>query len=201
MSSEITQLLTEVQAGNAEATSRLASLVYAELHGLAARHMRRERPDHSLQATALVDEAFMRLFDQRERTWQNRSHFFAMAAQIMRRILIDHARSRRAGKRGGGHQNAQLEEAVVVSDENCDEVIAVDEALNRLAEFDARLARIVELKFFVGLTEEEIGEVLGISSRTVKREWKVAKAWLHGELASVKADDTGPMAARQRDHR
>jgi RNA polymerase sigma factor (TIGR02999 family) len=198
---KITQLLAEVRGGNAEAESRLASVVYDELHRLAARYMRGERPNHSLQATILVHEAFIRLVDQDDRSWQNRSHFFAAAAQIMRRILIDYARNRRAEKRGGGQPVVQLDDAMVFSDDNCEEWIAVDQALDRLAERDARLARIVEMRFFVGLTEEEIGEVLGVSPRTVKRDWKVAKAWLHGELSSVKTDDSGPMAASQRDHR
>jgi RNA polymerase sigma factor (TIGR02999 family) len=198
---EITRLLAEVRGGNAGAESRLASVVYDELHRLAAHYMHGERPNHSLQATILVHEAFIRLVDQDDQSWQNRSHFFAAAAQIMRHILIDYARSRRAEKRGGGQLVVQLDDAMVFSDDNCEEWIAVDQALNRLAERDARLARIVEMRFFAGLTEEEIGEVLGVSPRTVKRDWKVAKAWLHGELSSVKTDDSGPMASRQRDHR
>jgi RNA polymerase sigma factor (TIGR02999 family) len=198
---EITRLLAEVRGGNAGAESRLASVVYDELHRLAAHYMHGERPNHSLQATILVHEAFIRLVDQDDQSWQNRSHFFAAAAQIMRHILIDYARSRRAEKRGGGQPVVQLDEAMVFSDDNCEEWIAVDQALDRLAERDARLAKIVEMRFFAGLTEEEIGEVLGVSPRTVKRDWKVAKAWLHGELSSVKTDDSGPMASRQRDHR
>jgi len=195
MSAEITQLLAEVKGGNAEAQARLASLVYDELHRLAAGYMHRERPDHSLQATILVHEAFIRLVDQESRSWQNRSHFFATAAQIMRRILIDYALARRSAKRGGGQFKVPIDDAIIVSDDNCEEVIAVDQALIRLAERDPRLSRIVELKFFAGLTEDEIGEALGISPRTVKRDWKVAKAWLHGELFGVKADDSAPMAA------
>jgi RNA polymerase sigma factor (TIGR02999 family) len=197
---EITRLLAEVHQGNAEAESRLAAVVYDELHRLAAHYMYGERRDHSLQATILVHEAFVRLVDQDDRSWQNRSHFFAAAAQIMRHILIDYARSRRAEKRGGGQPLVQFDDAVAFSSDNCEEWIAVDQALNRLAERDPRLARIVELRFFAGLTEEEIGEVLAISPRTVKRDWKVAKAWLHGELSSVKTDDSGPMAARQGNH-
>jgi RNA polymerase sigma-70 factor, ECF subfamily len=195
MEAEITRLLAEIRGGNTEAQSRLASLVYDELHRLAAGYMYRERPDHSLQATILVHEAFIRLVDRDGRSWQNRSHFFAAAAQIMRRILIDYARARRSAKRGGAQPKVQIENAIVVSDDNCEEVIAVDQALIRLAERDPRLSRIVELRFFAGLTEEEIGEALGISPRTVKREWKVAKAWLHGELFGVKTDDSGPMAS------
>jgi RNA polymerase sigma factor (TIGR02999 family) len=198
---EITRLLAEVHGGNVEAESRLASVVYDELHRVATRYMREQRPNPSLQATILVDEAFIRLVGQDDRSWQNRSHFFAAAAQVMRRILIDYARNRRAEKRGGGRPMVQAGDAMAVSDGKCEEWIAVDRALNRLAERDARLARIVELRFFAGLTKEEIGEVLGVSPRTVERDWKVAKAWLHGELSSVKTDDSGPMAVRQSDRR
>jgi RNA polymerase sigma-70 factor, ECF subfamily len=200
-SAEITRWLAEIHQGNVEAQSRLASVVYDELHRLAAHYMHRERPDHSLQATALVDEAFVRLVDQDDRSWQNRTHFFAVAAQVMRRILIDYARNRRAEKRGGGQPMVQFDDAIVFTNDNCEEWIAVDQALDRLAGRDPRLARIVELRFFVGLTEEETGEVLGISTRTVKREWKVAKAWLHGELSCVKPNDSGPMAAGQGNRR
>lgn len=191
---EITALLGEVQRGNAEAQSRLASLVYDELHRLAAGYMNRERAGHSLQATVLVDEAFIRLVDQNDRSWQNRTHFFAAAAQIMRRILIDYARNRRAEKRGGVQARVPFDDAVAFSDDNLEEWIEVDQALSRLADRDSRMARIVELRFFGGLTEEEIGEALGISPRTVKRDWKVAKAWLHGELSGIKKDDPGAMA-------
>ncbi len=200
MHGEITQLLAEVHGGNVEAQSRLASVVYQELHRQAQRYMRAERRDHSLQATVLVDEAFMRLVDREDRSWHNRTHFFAAAAQIMRRILIDYARARRAEKRGGGQPMVQLDERIVLSNDHCEEWIAVDQALDRLSERDPRLAKIVELRFFVGLTEEEIGEVLGISPRQVKRDWKVAKAWLHGEFSRVKPDDPDSMAAHQRHH-
>jgi RNA polymerase sigma factor (TIGR02999 family) len=186
---EITQLLGEARRGNLEAQSQLALAVYRDLHRLAAHYMHSERPNHSLQATVLVNEAFMRLVSESERTWQNRSHFFAAAAQTMRRILIDYARSRRAGKRGWGHSAAALSECVVLDDDHCEEWLAVDQALRHLARRDERLAKIVEFRFFAGLTEEEVGEVLGISVRTVKREWKVAKAWLHADLSSAKADD------------
>jgi RNA polymerase sigma-70 factor (ECF subfamily) len=197
----ITQLLGEIQRGNAEAQSRLASAVYDELHRLAARCMCGERSDNSLQATALVNDAFILLVAQKDRSWQNRTHFFASAAQVMRRILIDHARSRRAEKRGGGQPKVKLDEATALCHDNCEEWIAVDQALDRLAERDTRMAKIVELRFFGGLTEEEIGEVLGISPRTIKRDWKVAKAWLHGELSGVKSDDSIAMATRQGNHR
>jgi RNA polymerase sigma factor (TIGR02999 family) len=151
--------------------------------------MRGERPEHSLQATVLVHEAFVRLVAQNDRSWQNRSHFFAAAAQTMRRILIDYARKHRAEKHGGGQPKVPFDEAIAFSNDNYEEWIAVDQALSRLAKRDARLARIVELRFFAALTEEEIGEELGISVRTVKRDWKVAKAWLHGELSGIKPND------------
>jgi RNA polymerase sigma factor (TIGR02999 family) len=198
---DITGLLDAVRRGNVEAQSRLASVVYGELHRLAAACMYGERADHSLQATVLVDEAFVRLVAQSDRSWQNRSHFFASAAQLMRRILIDYARNRRAEKRGGGQPKVPFDEAVAFTDDNCEDWIAVDQALNRLADRDAQMARIVELRFFTGMTEDEIGEVLGISPRTVRRNWKVAKAWLHGELSSVMTDDRDAMAARQGNHR
>jgi|ERR1035438_2792828 RNA polymerase sigma factor (TIGR02999 family) len=198
MEADITRLLVEAQGGNKDAQSNLASLVYDELHRLAARCMRGERPDHTLQTTILVHEAFIKLVDEGDRSWQNRSHFFAVSAQVMRRLLIDHARSRRAEKRGGMRVKVEWDETVVVSEQHCEEWIAVDEALNRLSERDPRLSRIVELRFFAGLTEEEIGEVLGISARTVKREWRVAKAWLRAEFSSVKSDDNGPVGKSQR---
>jgi len=183
MPGEITVLLAEVREGNSASESRLAELVYEQLHGIAARYMRYERPDHTLQATVLVDDAYLHMVNQEDRNWQNRSHFYAVAAQVMRRILIDHARNHNAAKRGGGLSAVRLEYAVCLSDDKWEELIAVDQALTRLAGRDARLARIVEMRFFAGLTEEEIAEALGVSSRTVKRDWQVAKAWLHGELS------------------
>ena len=180
----ITKLLGEAHNGNLEAQSRLAAAVYDELHRLAARCMRDERSDHSLQATILVHEAFIKLVGQRDRSWQNRAHFFAAASQVMRRILIDYARGRRAVKRGGGQAKAQFDEALVVSKENCEEWLAVDQALKRLAERDPQLAHIVELRFFAGLKNDEIAEALGISLRSVERDWAVAKAWLRGALSS-----------------
>ena len=195
MPGEITGLLAEIRGGNRDAESQLAAHAYAELHRIAARYMSRERPDHTLQATILVDEAFLQLVKQEDRSWQNRSHFFAAAAQVMRHILIDHARSRNATRRGGPHAKLQLDDVVVFSDARCEELIALDEALSRLATWDPRQSRIVELRFFTGLTEEEIAEALGISPRTVKREWQVAKAWLHGELSSIKHNDPGAVGA------
>jgi RNA polymerase sigma factor (TIGR02999 family) len=186
---EITQLLGELRGGSAPAQERLASLVYSELRRIAGVYMHQERPDHSLQPTALVNEAFIRLVQSDDRSWQNRAHFFAVAAQVMRRLLIDYARGRRAQKRGSGQAAIEFDDAIALTDGNINEVLAVDQALDRLAKRDVRVARIVEMRFFVGLTEDEIGEALGISARTVKRDWRVAKAWLHGELACVRADD------------
>jgi RNA polymerase sigma-70 factor (ECF subfamily) len=191
---EITELLAQARLGDGAAESHLAALVYDELHRIASRYMCKERPDHSLQATALVDDAYVRLVMKEDRSWQNRSHFFAVAAQIMRRILIDHARSRNAAKRSGHRAMVRLDDVVVISDQKCEELMAVDEALSRLAEWDPRLSRIVEMRFFAGLTEEEIAEVLGVSPRTVKRDWKVAKAWLHVELSGASTNDGGPVA-------
>jgi RNA polymerase sigma factor (TIGR02999 family) len=182
---EITKLLAEARSGDPVAVSRLSILVYDELHRLAARFMAQERRDHTLQATALVHEAYMELVNQVDRTWQNRAHFFAMASQFMRRILVDHARSRNAAKRGGGQIKMQLDDVLPFSDDRCEELILIDEALTKLSAFDNRMGQVVELKFFVGLTEEEIGEALRISTRTVKRDWQVAKAWLRGELSAI----------------
>lgn len=196
----ITKLLADVHKGNVEAESQLASLVYDELHRRAAGYMYAERRDHSLQPTALVHETFVRLVNLENRTFQNRSHFFAAASQVMRHILIDYARNRRAAKRGGGRHKLQLDEAIVFSNDNLEEWIAVDDALNRLAERDSRMAKIVEMRFYAGLTEEEIAEVLGISLRTVKRDWKVAKAWLRAELSAGKPDDPRAMATHERRH-
>jgi RNA polymerase sigma-70 factor (ECF subfamily) len=193
MPGEVTQLLAEIRNGNKNAEARLASLVYERLHQMAAAYMSRERPGHTLQTTILVDEAYLQLVNRADRDWQNRSHFFAVAAQLMRRILIDYARTRNAAKRGGGRTKLTLDDIVVFSNDRCDELIDVDEALSRLAARDPRLGRVVELKFFAGMTDEEIGEVLGKSARQIKRDWSVAKAWLHGELASGKSDDDRTM--------
>jgi RNA polymerase sigma factor (TIGR02999 family) len=186
---EITRLLAELRHGNTDAQSRLASVVYKELHRLAERYMRAERKDHSMQATVLVHDAFLRLVAESDRTWENRTHFFAAAAQVMRHLLIDYARHRRAEKRGGGQAKLPLDEVAAISYANCEEWLAVDEALHRLAARDERLARIVEMRFFGGLTEDEIGEALGLSSRTIKRDWKVARAWLRADLAGIATDD------------
>ena len=179
---EITRLLDELREGNQDAASRLIEAVYPELKRIAAHLLQLERPDHTLQPTALVNEAYLQLLGDSHRDWKNRMHFFAAAAQSMRRILVDYARMRRAAKREGARLKVELTDVLAITDDRLEEVIAIDEALTRLAEWDARQCRVVELRFFGGLTEEETAEVLGISPRTVSREWNVARAWLHGEL-------------------
>jgi RNA polymerase sigma-70 factor, ECF subfamily len=181
-STDVTALLGELTKGNPEAGPKLIPLVYDELRRLADGYMRRERTGHTLQATALVHEAYLKLLGQHSVDWQNRAHFFGIAAQVMRRVLIDHARGHVRDKRGGGKEAVPLDEALVFSPERSSEFLELDSALERLAERDARLAKIVELRFFGGLTVEETAEVVGISPKTVKRDWTVAKAWLHGEL-------------------
>jgi RNA polymerase sigma factor (TIGR02999 family) len=180
----VTQLLVEWSGGDRAALDRLLPLVFDELRRLAASYLRRERAGHTLQPTALVNEAYLRLVDQDGVRWQNRAHFFGIAANLMRQILVDHARQRAAEKRGGSdQQRLSLTQAErIVRHEDVD-VLALNEALERLAEFDPQQARIVELKFFGGLTIEEICEVAGLSHATVEREWKLARAWLRRELS------------------
>jgi len=180
---EVTQLLIELRNGNRTNEAKLMLLVYEELRRIARGYMHGERPDHTLQPTALVHEAYLRLVGQRTVEWRDRTHFFAVAAQLMRRILVDHARARQTAKREGAHHAIPLEEAFVFSEEQSGELVSLDEALSRLAQFDARQSRIVELTFFAGLSVEDTAEVLGIAPRTVRRDWHCAKAWLHGELA------------------
>jgi len=179
---EVTSLLKELCQGNKEAEQCLIPLVYQELHDIAVRRMRNEAPGHVLQPTALVHEAYLRLVRLPEIDWQNRSHFYALAATIMRRILVDYARTQRAAKRGEGMISIALEEAKTPASERGAEILALDEALRRLAELDERQSKIVELRFFAGMSEEETAQVLGISSRTVKRDWRIAKAWLFAHL-------------------
>jgi RNA polymerase sigma-70 factor, ECF subfamily len=181
-SGEVTQLLQGLRAGDREAEGKLLDVVYGELHRIAARHMRHERIDHTLQSTALIHEAYVHLIDQPGKDWQNRAHFYGVAAQVMRRILVDHARTHRSAKRGGGQHKVSLDEALPLATEQCGDLLALDEALSRLGQFDPRQSRIVELRYFGGLSEAEIAQALGVSSRTVKRDWRVAKAWLYGEL-------------------
>jgi RNA polymerase sigma factor (TIGR02999 family) len=183
----VTRLLEEWRNGDREALDRLIPVVYDELRRLAARRLRRERPGHTLQTTALINEAYLRLVDAQGVRWQSRAHFFAVAANLMRRILVDHARKNGADKRGGSGIRLPLDEAVAVGGERDVDLIAVDEALERLTSLDPQQARIVELRFFTGLSVEETAEALGVSPRTVNRDWGVAKAWLHRELSGGRA--------------
>lgn len=186
---EITEVLRQVTDGKEDAQARLMPLVYAELRRVAAAYMRRERPGHTLQATALVHEAYIKLVGQHEVHWQNRAHFFGVAAQVMRRILVDHARAQRAGKRGGPRNQVTLDDAMLVEQHGPADLIELDEALNRLAAFDARQSRIVELRYFGGLSVEECACLLNVSPKTIKRDWSVARAWLYGELTKNRPDD------------
>ena len=182
--SNITRLLVEWQTGSQEARDRLIDAVYDELRRLAHHHLRQERPGHTLQTTALVHDAYLQLVDQRRVQWQNRAHFFGIAAHLMRRILVEYARRRAAGKRGGGAVRIPLDPEMSSPLARDVAVVAIDDALNTLAALDPEQSRIVELRFFAGLTVDETAGVLGISPRTVKREWRLAKAWLQRELES-----------------
>jgi len=184
---QVTQLLNNWSNGDQAARDQLMTLVYEELHWLAHQYMKRERPGHTLQTSALVNEAFVKLVDQRDVHWQNRAHFFGIAAQLMRRILVDHARSRQSAKRGGGRP-VPLDEALTVSNERSTQVLALDEALNGLAVVDERKTRIVELRFFAGLSIEETAGVLAVSPGTVMRDWTLAKAWLRREMSTGASD-------------
>jgi RNA polymerase sigma-70 factor, ECF subfamily len=180
---DVTRLLGELKSGNKDAEARLLEVVYPELRKIAARYLSRESSGHTLQPTALVNEAYLQLAGQMGKNWQNRSHFFAVAAQLMRRILVDYARNRNAAKREGGRQKLELTDSLAISDDRLEEILSIDSALDKLAEFDPRKSKVVELRFFGGLTEGEVAEVLNIVPRTVRRDWNLAKAWLHGELA------------------
>ena len=181
---EITQLLLAWNEGDESALEKLVPLVYNELRRLARRRVRLERPDHTLQTTALINEAYLRLVDVRNVHWQNRAHFFALCARLMRRILVDYARTRQYAKRGGGAQPISLEQSPPVALERSQDLVAVDDALHALAEIDARKAQVVELRFFGGLTAEETAEVLKVCPETVRRDWKLAKVWLLRELSA-----------------
>ena len=181
---DVTVLLGDWSRGNRDALNQLLPLVYAELRRVAARQLRDERADHTLQPTALVHEAYMRLVEQREADWQNRAHFFGVSAQVMRRILVDHARRRSASKRGDGVRCVSIDEARDVAGSDEIPILALDCALDHLEKVDAELARIVELRAFGGLTIEEAAHVLGVSPSTAKRDWRTAKAWLNRELGS-----------------
>jgi len=179
---KVTELLVAWNEGDKDALDQLVPLVYHELRRQAARFLRRERVGHTLQTTALIHEAYLRLVDQRSVKWQNRAQFFGVAAQLMRRILVDHARSRHRAKRGGSALRISLSEATAVAADPDFELLEIDEALTRLAAIDQQQSRIVELRFFSGLSVDETAAVLGISAATVKRDWSVAKAWLHREI-------------------
>ena len=179
---EVTQLLIAWGNGEEEALEKLVPLIYDELRRIARRYMKREPAGHTLQTTALVNEAYLRLIEQKGVKWQNRAHFFAISAQLMRRILVSMARARHADKRGGEAHQVSLDEALVISEERAAELVALDEAMNELAALDPRRSRVVELRYFGGLSVEETAEVLNISPDTVMRDWKRAKAWLYTEL-------------------
>ena len=181
------------RAGDQDALDVLVPLVYKELRDIARHHLRRERPGHTLQSAALVNEAYLRLQDQRPFNSENRAHFLAVASRLMRQILVDHARSHRADKRGAD-RTLQLDASFILPQERATDVVALDDALNALAALDEQQGRIVELKFFGGLASEEIAEVLGISPSTVKRDWNVAKAWLTRQMRKKTRDDTGAVA-------
>jgi RNA polymerase sigma factor (TIGR02999 family) len=170
-------------AKDKEELDKMMPAIYDELRRQAARYLRQERPGHTLQTTALIHEAYVRLVDQRNVQWENRAHFFGIAAQMMRRILVDHARTKKRAKRGGSDIKVSLDDAAIAVKGQDLDVVAVDEALNRLAKIDEQQSRVVELRFFSGLTVEETAEVMGISPATVKRDWSMAKAWLHRELS------------------
>lgn len=181
---DITQMLIEMTDGNTEVVNQILPHIYGELRKLASSYLRRERSDHTLQPTALVNEAYLKLIDQKKVVWQNRAHFFGIAAQVMRRILLDHARKHTAEKRGGAAEVLPLEEEIlVVSHEKSAELIALDEALETLAKMDEQKAKIVELRYFGGLSIEETAEVMGVSVPTINRQWRMAKAWLYGQVA------------------
>lgn len=179
---DITQLLADGKDGDQQALDRLLPLVQAELHRIAANHLRRERRDHTLQPTALVNEAYLRLVEQQKRSFENREHFFALAATMMRRVLLNHAEAHRAAKRGGGHEKVPLDDGLLVFEERAIDLVALDAALDRMDAVDPQKRRIVELRFFAGLTNAEIARVLGTSERTVERGWSFARAWLHKEI-------------------
>jgi RNA polymerase sigma factor (TIGR02999 family) len=180
----VTQLLVDWGNGDRHALEKLTPLVYQELKRLAARYLRRERREHTLQSTALVHEAWLRLIDQNHVHWQNRAQFFGIAAEMIRRILIDHARNRQAAKRGDGAVKLSLDDALATPDRRDFDLVALDDALQDLAKLDPKQGKLVELRFFAGLSIEESAEVLGVSPATVKREWAVAKAWLYRELSA-----------------
>ena len=184
-SHEVTQLLMAWNDGDQSALERLIPLVHAELHRIARRYMRNERAGHTLQTSALINEAYMRLIDAQQVHWQNRAHFFAIAAQLMRRVLVDFARSHGYKKRGGGAFQVSLDETMVITKERGEDLVALDEALSALSELDERKGRVVEMRFFGGLSEKEIAETLAVSQETVRRDWRLAKSWLRRRLSET----------------
>ena len=182
--SEVTGLLVDWSNGDQSAYEKLIPLVYAELHRLAHHYMGRERSDHTLQTTALVNEAYVRLVDQRRMRWQNRAQFFGICAELMRRILVDYARKQNYAKRGGGAEKISLDQVAEISEDKPTDLAALDDALKQLATFDARKARVVELRFFGGLNNDEVAEVMGLHPNTVSRDWNAAKAWLYKTVTS-----------------
>jgi RNA polymerase sigma factor (TIGR02999 family) len=187
-SHEITQLLLAWSEGDSEALDRLAPLVYAELHRLAKSYMRKERARHTMQTTALIHEAYLRLIDAGQVEWRNRAHFFGVASRAMRQILVAMARERGCQKRGGGARQVSLDEAMMIDEGRDEDLVALDEALGALAKIDARKAQVVEMRFFGGLTEEEISAALGVSTETVRRDWRLARSWLRRKLSGEQND-------------
>ena len=185
----VTQILLDWRDGDQAALDRLMPLVYDELRRIASYYLRNERREHTLQTSALVNEAYLRLVEHEQISWQNRAHFFGVAAQAMRRILVDHARTRNYAKRGGAAQKVSLDEAADVAIERASELVALDDALQELAKLDVRKSRVVELRYFGGLSVEETAEALGVSVITVTRDWNTAKAWLMRELSQQESDD------------
>lgn len=194
---DVTLLLQQVATGNKDAVAQLIPLVYRELHRVAEKHLRLERADHTLQPTALVHETYLKLVAQRDANWQNRAHFFAVASHLMRQILVDYARGRLRIKRGGKQVKLPLDEVFIISPTRCDELLTLDESLERLGKLDARQSRVVELRFFGGLSVEETAKVLSVSSKTVKREWSTAKAWLYGEMKARHGHDARKLGKNQ----
>jgi RNA polymerase sigma-70 factor, ECF subfamily len=193
---DVTTLLNRLASGDPDAAGQLIPLIYDELRRLAFRRLRHQRPGHTLEATALVHEAYLKLADRPNAKWQNRAHFFAVASRAMRQILVDYARSQHRIRRGGRRQKVSLDKVLLVAPDRTEELLCIHELLSRLEELDPRQGRIVELRYFAGLTTDETAEVLGISPKTVQREWNMAKAWLYGELKE-RAHDGGGMEAGQ----
>ena len=196
LGADVTTLLNRLAGGDPDAARQLIPLIYDELRRLAFRRLRHQRPGHTLQATALVHEAYLKLAGRPRAQWQNRAHFFAVASQAMRQILVDYARGQHRIRRGGRRQKVSLDKVLLVAPDRTDELLGIHELLSRLEELDPRQGRIVELRHFAGLTTEEAAEVLGVSPKTVQREWNMAKAWLYGELKE-REHDSGGMEAGQ----